>query len=65
MLKLIKKLFCKHTDVNQSYKFEDKFSLDLPDGRVLTFVTRVLHVTHKCANCGKIMRKEVIYEDKK
>ena len=64
MWKTLKKLFCRHNDVNQSYRFEDKFSIKLPDGRVLTFVTRVLHVTYKCATCGKTMRKEIIYENK-
>lgn len=60
-LKLKQKL-CKHTDVTQSYKFQDRFTIDLPDGRVFTLVGKFLTVTHKCARCGKVIKNEIVYE---
>ena len=63
MFAYFKKLLCSHKDITRSYKFEESSSITLPDGRVLTLVAKVLNVNSKCAHCGKVLRREVIYED--
>lgn len=65
MFVYLKQKFCSHKNTIQSYKFEDKFSITLPDGRLFTFVASFLTVTYKCERCGKVLRKEVVYENKK
>ena len=62
MFKKLKKLLCFHREVTQSYKFQDKASVTLPDGRLLTIVAKFITVSSICARCGKELKNELIYE---